>query len=233
MAKISASLFQFESKDELLKAIKASSNVDFYHIDVTDGIFVKDKYGGASFFHDESKLRIVQEASVVPLDVHLMIANPLDHIERYARFRPAYITFHVEAAHQAKQKPEDIIQKIRSYGIKAGIALNPQTQPRFFWEYASKVDLVLFMSVVPGKGGQGYIPFVTRRIKRMKERINHEGLDTLIEVDGGIKLDNISVPVTVGADIIVSGTGIYSPKGQYENYSPSKMIEEMKKVGAH
>jgi len=158
-----------------------------------------------------------------------MIANPLDHIERYAKFSPLYISFHVEALPNEKYGME-IIEKIRSYGVKPVIVINPQTPIRAIQPYITEVDMVLFMSVIPGKGGQGYISHVTDRIIELRKRIDSESLDLLIQVDGGIKLDNLHIPVGAGADVIVSGTGVYSPKGGNNKYTPSEMIDKMKQV---
>lgn len=225
MVKISTSLFTIEKKD-LQRAVKAASNTDYFHIDVTDGVFVKDAKGGASLFFDESNIQRLRKNSNIPFDVHLMIAEPIKHIQRYAKFKPKYISFHFEAA----PDPKAVIEEIRSYGVKPAIALNPDTPLSQIEGLVDSVDMVLLMSVVPGKGGQGYIPKVTGKIRQLRKIIDEDGLDTLIEVDGGIKLDNIYLPISAGADVIVSGTGIYNPKEEYINLTPTEVIEKMKNV---
>ncbi|MBS3121851.1 ribose 5-phosphate isomerase B [Candidatus Woesearchaeota archaeon] len=230
MVKISTSLFTIEKK-ELVKAVKAASNTNYFHIDVTDGEFVKDAKGGASLFYNESHIKIIKSNSTVPLDVHLMIANPLDNIERYAKFYPHYISFHIEAA----QDPLAVIKKIKLHGVKPAIALNPDTPLSMVEDLLKSVDMVLLMSVVPGKGGQGYIPQVTGKIRQLRKMIDEQGLDTLIEVDGGIKLDNIYLPINACVDIVVSGTGIYAPSGHeptddYKDLTPKEVIEKMKDI---
>ncbi|MBI4454190.1 ribose 5-phosphate isomerase B [Candidatus Woesearchaeota archaeon] len=225
MVKISTSLFTIEKKD-LAKAVKAASNTSYFHIDVTDGEFVKDAKGGASLFYNESHIKTVKSNTNVPLDVHLMIANPLDNIERYAKFYPYYISFHIEAA----QDPLAVIKKIKKHGVKPAIALNPDTPLSKVEDLLKSVDMVLLMSVMPGKGGQGYIQSVTDKIKILREMIDKQGLDTLIEVDGGIKLSNVHIPINAGVDVIVSGTGIYAPKEEYKDLTPKEVIEKMKDI---
>jgi ribose 5-phosphate isomerase B len=153
-----------------------------------------------------------------------MVVNPLEDIERYATLAPTprFISFHVES----KSDPETVIKKIREYGIKPAIALNPATPLSDISGLLDKVDMVLLMSVVPGLPGQGYIESVTDKIAELRGMIFEQGLDTLIEVDGGIKLHNVKYPINAGADVIVSGTGVFSDAGR----TPTNVIEEMKRM---
>ncbi len=221
MVRISPSLFTIPEAG-LAGAVRLASTANFLHIDVTDGEFVKDACGGASLFWDEKHLETIQTASSVPLDIHLMIADPLKHIERYARFRPAFLTFHYEAA----GNPRAVIEEIRRQGVSPAVALNPST-PLFAVEpLLDQVAMVLLMSVVPGKGGQGYIPEVTEKIAELRRIIDQRGLKTLIEVDGGVKLENAYLPTCVGADVLVSGTGIYN----HATSSPEEVMGKMRDV---
>ncbi|MBT4540670.1 ribose 5-phosphate isomerase B [Candidatus Woesearchaeota archaeon] len=225
MVKISPSLFQFKSS-ELARAVKKISHADLIHIDVTDGTFVgQDK---ASLFYDPAKLKAVQANSDVPLDVHLMVEDPLTDLEKYAALspRPEYISFHIEATTKSGQDPKAVIKKIRSYGIKPAIAVNPATSLAEIKGLLKSLDMVLLMSVVPGLPGQSYISDVNDKIIELKGMIDEKGLETLIQVDGGIKLENVNIPINAGADVIVSGTGIFSHK----SYSPREVIDKMKSV---
>lgn len=210
---ISTSIFGVEEKD-LTKILKSIPNSNYLHIDVTDGIFVKDAKGGASLLFDDSHLKKIKQASKVSLDVHLMVANPIKHIQRYAQHKPDIITFHYEATndHQA------VIDEIKKYNIKAGIAINPDTPISSIQTFLDSLDLVLLMSVIPGRSGQSYIPKVTKKINHLRKLT-----DILIEVDGGIKLHNKNIPLLAGADILVSGTGILN-----QDEDPETLINKMR-----
>jgi len=156
MVRISPSLFTLPLED-LVAKVPAVSTANYLHIDVTDGEFVKDAKGGASLFWDEKHLETVQAAASVPLDVHLMIANPLKHIKRYARLHPSFITFHYEAA-EAASGSRAVIEEIRRLGVSPAVALNPDGPVSAVEPLLDQVDMVLLMSVVPGKGGQGIQP---------------------------------------------------------------------------
>ncbi|MFH1440054.1 MAG: ribose 5-phosphate isomerase B, partial [Candidatus Woesearchaeota archaeon] len=228
MVKISPSLFQFEEQ-ELPEAVKRIPNADLIHIDVTDGGFVRQEH--PSLFYDVQKVALLQRHSSVPLDVHLMVINPFVDVDKYAALKPKpeYISFHIESS----SDPEDVIKKIRKYGIKPAIAVNPRTSLAEIEHLLGKVDMVLLMSVIPGLPGQKYIENTNRRIAQLKTMIDEKGLDTLIEVDGGIKLDNVNYPISAGADVIVSGTGIFShKKGKTIDkcFSPEEVIDKMRDV---
>ncbi len=218
MVQVSPSLFNVKEED-LVERVGQAFNADYLHIDVTDGVFVGDKDGGASLFWDEKKLLEVADSSEMPLDIHLMVADPIKHIERYAQFNPEYISFHLEAT----DNPLAVIAKIREFGVKPAIALNPATLVFGIAELIDSVEMVLLMSVIPGKGGQIYIPAVTDKVADLRKMV---GDKVLIEVDGGIKLENAYLPINAGADILVSGTGIFNAS----DYSPSQVIEKMQDV---
>ena len=217
MVQISPSLFSIPAEG-LAAAVTTAFESDYFHIDVTDGVFVKDKEGGASLFWDETKLNVIVDNSEVPLDIHLMVKNPLQHIERYAQFNPEYISFHLEAT----DNPRDVIDKIREYGVKPAIALNPNTPISEIVDLVDDIDMVLLMSVVPGKGGQGYIPTVTDKVAALRKMVGEKNV--VIEVDGGIKLENAYLPINAGADIIVSGTGVFG----VEDYTPNEVIKRLR-----
>lgn len=221
MVSVSPSLFTIPLED-LAAKVQAVNTANFLHIDVTDGEFVRDASGGASLFWDENHLETAQTASSVPLDIHLMIADPQKHIERYARFRPAFLTFHYEAA----GNPRAVIEEIRRQGVSPAVALNPSTPLFAVKPLLDQVAMVLLMSVVPGKGGQGYLSEVTEKIAELRRTIDQQGLKTLIEVDGGVKLENAYLPTCAGADVLVSGTGVYN----HPELSPGQVMEKMRSV---
>ncbi|MDO4375831.1 MAG: ribulose-phosphate 3-epimerase [bacterium] len=166
-----------------------STSADYIHVDIMDGEFVSTKN------YDFSDIKAFMEGINKLLDVHLMVRHPLDYIKDYASLNTKQIIFHAEA-------DEDIyetINKIHSYGIKAGLAINPDTPVEQIEKYLDLVDTVLVMSVYPGKGGQKFIPESSDKIKELN---NYS--DFLIEVDGGVNKDTIDL--TIGADMVVSGS---------------------------
>ena len=192
MKKISVSFLS--SKDEQKDILKINrTSADYIHVDVMDGRFVKKK-------HKPYKMLYKMSSSIIKrLDVHLMEKNPLKNINYFASLNTEYITVHVEL-----DKVDKYIDLIKQYGIKCGLAINPDTDVSILLPYLSKIDLVLIMSVMPGKGGQEFIEDTTKKILKIKKMIVSKKLKVKISVDGGIdaevakKLDFV--------DIIVSGS---------------------------
>lgn len=167
---------------------------DFIHVDVMDGHFVPNITIGIPIVEALSRI------TSLPLDVHLMIENPEVYIDDFINAGAENITFHIEATKHAHR----LVQKIKSRGVKAGVALNPAT-PASMVEYLLRdLDLVLIMTVNPGFGGQEFIDNMIPKIKTLTKR----GID--IEVDGGIGLNNVAEVVKAGANIIVAGTSIFN-----------------------
>lgn len=167
------------------------------HIDVMDGIFVPNISFGACVYQS------LRAKSGLFFDVHLMITEPERYIKNFADAGADLITFHVEAT----QKPDECIKLIHSLGKKAGIAINPGTPADAVKLYLDKVDMVLVMSVHPGHGGQKYIEDVNPKITEIRRAC---GEDFLIEVDGGIKANNIKSVVECGANVIVAGSAVFN-----------------------
>lgn len=167
------------------------------HIDVMDGVFVPNISFGACVY------KSIRDKSDLFFDVHLMITEPERYLENFADAGADMITFHVEAT----EKPEECIEIIHSLGKKAGISLNPKTPVDAVKPYLDKVDMVLVMSVNPGYGGQKYIEEVNPKISELRKLC---GNDFLIEVDGGIKKDNIKSVVDLGANVIVAGSAVFN-----------------------
>ena len=173
------------------------------HIDVMDNQFVPNLTIGPPV------VKSLRKYTDKFLDVHMMVVEPEKLVEPFARAGADGITFHVEAA----ENPNEVIDLIKSTGKQIGISLKPGTPLSSIEPFLDKVDLVLIMSVEPGFGGQGYLPGSSNRIKRLKSRLNDMCLDrVLIEVDGGVKLNNMKEVVEAGADVLVAGSAVFGVK---------------------
>ena len=188
---------------------------DVLHVDVMDGHFVPNITFGPFI------VKAIKKCATIPLDVHLMIEKPERYIEDFAKAGSDYITVHVEACTHIHR----VLQQIKATGAKAGVSLNPGTPLSSIEEVLGDVDMILIMSVNPGFGGQSFIQGALDKIKRLRKMLSERGLDHVeIEIDGGVKLENIAEVAEAGVDIFVSGSGIYKAA------DPKKMIAEMKAV---
>jgi len=177
---------------------------DLVHVDVMDGHFVPNLTIGPVV------VEAVAKAASKPLDIHLMVQNNSFFVELFAPLKPGYISFHIEE----EKHPHRLIQKIRSYGIRPAITLNPHTPPEAIEFLIEDVDMVLLMSVNPGFGGQKFIASVLERATRLKALIEKRNLDCLIEVDGGVSDKNIQALKDAGVDVVVAGSFVYKhPEG--------------------
>lgn len=184
-------------KDEILKLEKGGA--DYIHLDVMDGIFVPNITFGAPV------IKNIRKFTDIPFDVHLMIDKPERYIKDFVDAGADIITVHQEATTHLHRT----IEMIKSFGVKAGVALNPATPLETLEYVLDYVDLVLIMTVNPGFGGQKFIDSTRRKIKKIKRMVTERDLNVLIEADGGIKLDNFREIVDCGLDIIVVGSGIF------------------------
>ncbi len=184
-------------KDEILKLEKGGA--DYIHLDVMDGIFVPNITFGAPV------IKNIRKFTNIPFDVHLMIDKPERYIKDFVDAGADIITVHQEATTHLHRT----IEMIKSFGVKAGVALNPATPLETLEYVLDYVDLVLIMTVNPGFGGQKFIDSTRRKIKKIKSMVTERDLNVLIEADGGIKLDNFREIVDCGLDIIVVGSGIF------------------------
>lgn len=201
MKKIAPSLLSadFANLERDIKMVE-SAGAQLLHIDVMDGHFVPNITIGPLV------VDAVKKVSTIPLDVHLMIENPGDYVDAFIDAGADYLTIHVEATTHLHR----VLQKIRSRGVKAGVSLNPHTPLSAIEEVLDELDLILIMSVNPGFGGQSFIPNSLDKIFRLKEMLKAKKADHIeIEIDGGIKLDNIKTVSDAGVDIFVSGSGIF------------------------
>jgi ribulose-phosphate 3-epimerase len=191
----------FSRLGEEVKVV-AKAGADLIHIDVMDGHFVPNITIGPDV------VRAVRKVTDLPLDVHLMIEEPMKYIERFAEAGADMLSVHVEACDMEKT-----LTSIRKLKCKAGAVINPPTPVEKLLPFVEYADFVLIMTVNPGFGGQAMIPECVEKIRRLKKYISEEKkLKTLIEVDGGIKTSNVKQAVSAGADIIVAGSAIFGSK---------------------
>lgn len=194
------------------------AKTDYYHIDVMDGKFV-EKNTDAEMYEFSNTIK---QISNLPLDVHLMVDNVKEYIDKYASFEPLYITIHYEAC-KDKKEVRELLKYIQENNIRCGLSIKPNTKVEEIYEFLPDISLFLIMSVEPGKGGQKFMPEALERIKTLSEYIKENNLDTYIEVDGGINKTNIKSVVEAGADILVVGSAIIESKDY------KKEIEDLKK----
>lgn len=201
MIKISPSILSadFARLGEEIRAIDVGG-ADYIHVDVMDGHFVPNITIGPLV------VEAVRKVTAKPLDVHLMIENPDRYIPDFARAGADLITVHQEAVPHLHRT----IQLIKSLGKKAGVSINPATPVSTLDVILDDLDLVLLMSVNPGFGGQSFIPATLAKIRALRQRIEERGLGIEIEVDGGVKADNIGEIAAAGADVFVAGSAVFS-----------------------
>lgn len=183
------------------------AHTDYFHIDVMDGRFVEND--------TSEKMRkfaeYLNQITNIPMDVHLMVTNIKEYIDSYLIFNPHIITFHYEAC-KNKEEVEKYISYIKENNCKVGLAIKPNTKIEEIKEFLPKLNLLLIMSVEPGKGGQAFIPQTISKIKEATVVIEELNLETEIEVDGGINLENSKKLKEEGTTIAVAGTAIIGSK---------------------
>ena len=210
---LSANFANLESDITMLN----SSVADWIHVDVMDGVFVPNISFGFPV------LKAIQPLSQKPFDVHLMIINPEKYIERFKEAGAEILTVHYETCDDLK----GTLNEIRAKGMKAGVSINPETPVIVLNDILPFADLVLIMSVHPGFGGQKFISESLQKIKDLKQMMQQQGIQALIEVDGGIGLQNASQIVEAGADAIVAGASVFASE------NPLETMKALKTIGAN
>ena len=190
------------------------SEADWYHLDVMDGHFVPNISFGPML------IEFFRKATQKVCDVHLMISEPEKYIETFRKSGADIITVHYEACHHLHR----IIQQIKQSGAQAGVALNPHTPVDVLRDILQEIDLVCLMSVNPGFGGQAFIPQTIAKTSTLRKMIRDKELKTLIEIDGGVTLDNAQPLVAAGADVLVAGNTVF------KSTQPSETIRQLKQI---
>jgi ribulose-phosphate 3-epimerase len=215
MKKIAPSILSadFGRLAEEIRAVEAAG-ADWIHIDVMDGHFVPNITIGPGV------VASLRKTTKLPFDVHLMIENPEQYIDAFASAGSDVITVHIEAAHHLNRT----LTQIKERGIKAGVSLNPATPLYQVEPVLSDVDVLLIMTVNPGFGGQKFISSVLPKIKKARALAESLSPHILIEVDGGITLDNIQSIADAGADVLVAGAAIFGSKDYIQTIGAMKSI---------
>lgn len=191
------------------------SEADWFHLDVMDGRFVPNISYGMSIISTMKKI------ATKTFDVHLMILEPEKYFEEFKKAGADILTIHQEVSPHLHRS----VQAIKALGMKAGVALNPSTPVHTLEDVLCDIDLVLIMSVNPGFGGQKFINHSLHKIRQLKDMIKNLGTETLIEVDGGITLENAELVIKAGADALVAGNTVFSSP------DPAETIKKLKQSG--
>ena len=208
---LASNFLQLQKECDMLN----NSRADWFHLDVMDGRFVPNISFGLPVIQQ------IRKATTKVCDVHLMIEEPEKYAEAFQQAGADILTVHFEACKHLHRN----IQQIKSLGMKAGVALNPHTPVNLLSDVLHEIDLVLIMSVNPGFGGQKFIPHTIEKIRQLRKMINERNLNIQIEVDGGITLDNASLVVSAGADVLVAGNTVFSAA------NPMEVIDTLKNIG--
>jgi len=211
--KISPSLLSanFSNLEKDIKMLE-EGGAHLLHLDVMDGHFVPNITMGPVI------VEAINEVANIPLDVHLMIDDPDFYVDAFIDAGADYLTIHAEATPHLHR----VVQKIKARGVKAGVSLNPHTPISILENVLDDIDLILIMSVNPGFGGQSFIPNTINKLQKLQAMLKEHNVEHIeVEVDGGIKIDNIKEVSDAGCDIFVSGSGIFKAE------DPKTMIVDM------
>lgn len=213
IVKISPSTLNISLEEMPEKLKEIEKEIDYVHIDVMDGKFVSNLTDGAGMF------KTAKLACNKPLDVHLMVSEPLEEIKKYEGAE--IITFHMEAVKNQGEALK-VIQEIKNLDSQVGISIKPGTEVEVLEDILDKIDMILIMTVEPGYGGQKLIQDTLNKVKQLREM----GFHKLIEVDGGITIENAEIVRNAGVDIIVAGTAVFAAENKIEAIRKIKGIEK-------
>lgn len=211
MVSVSILSADFSNLKKDIKMI-SSSCADFIHVDIMDGVFVPDISFGSVI------LKVVQNYSTKPIDIHLMTYKPINYIKKIINYKVNSISIHYESCNDLYY----LISFIKSYNIKIGVVINPHTPLHLLYDIMEFIDILTIMGVSPGFGGQRFIDFVYNKLIQAKKIIINNGLKTLIQIDGGVNLNNYKFLLSYGSDILVSGSCIFF------NKNPLSVIKKIK-----
>lgn len=207
---LSANFLELDKEIDLVNR----SEADLFHLDIMDGLFVPNLSYGFPV------VKAIASKAKKPLDAHLMIMDPDRYLEQFAQLGVELLSVHYEASTHLHRT----VERIKSLGMKAGVALNPHTPTELLEDLLPNLHFVLIMSVNPGFGGQSFIESSYYKIERLKKRIEERALSTLIEVDGGVNSKNAPLLFNSGADILVAGNSVFGAE------EPLQAIKELKEV---
>ena len=188
------------------------SEADWFHCDIMDGRFVPNISFGIPV------VQAISQQAEKPLDVHLMIVEPEKYFEAFVKAGADIITFHYEASTHIHRA----VQQLKALGVKAGVVLNPHTPVAVLEDILGELDLVLLMSVNPGFGGQKFIERTYEKIRKLRKMIDGQGLQTLIEVDGGVNTQNSAALFEAGAEVLVAGNAVFKSEDPIETIKSLK-----------
>ena len=207
---LSADFLKLQQECEMLN----NSEADWFHLDVMDGRFVPNISFGPMI------IEFIRKATPKFCDVHLMIEEPENFTEAFCKAGADSISVHIEACRHLHRN----IQQIKSYGVKAAVAINPHTPIDCLQDIIGDIDMVCIMSVNPGFGGQSFIPHTLTKIKQLRELIDEQLLNVKIEVDGGVSLKNAKEIIEAGADVLVAGNAVFKTDNPTQTIAAFKRL---------
>ena len=192
-----------------------NSKADWLHVDVMDGVFVPNISFG------QMLVKQMNSVCKVPMDVHLMIVEPEKYVDSFIECGAKAISFHLEATNHAHR----LAHHLRDQGVIASVAINPQTPVEMLFDMLEDIDMVCIMSVNPGFGGQKFIYRTLDKVRRLRKEITDRNLDVMIEIDGGVGLQNAEALLQAGADVLVAGSSVFKSENPMETIERFKQIE--------